>query len=140
MPDYSTAPRSRAMIGKWSVERYVELLRNWVIGIAVILVVLVLDQKPQGLVVLIEALFMLLVGWLVRRAQGGRVESLTAGAMSGLALGLVISISRFVVVPKLYWAVNIIVETLLTGFVATWLAVVGHILTGFFPSSTPKTN
>ncbi len=136
MTDTQTLPPTRAMIGKWSVDRYVELIRKWVIGVVVVLAVLVLDQRPQGLVIGLEAVFVLFVGWLVRRQNGGRVEALTAGAMTGLALGLVASVSRLILFPKLYWVVNIIVETLLTGFAAALLAAAGAVAAGLFPSRT----
>lgn len=136
MSDPSTFAPTRAMIGKWSVERYIELIRKWVIGVAVVVAVLVLDQRPSGLVVGLEVVFMLFIGWLVRRRSGGRTEALTAGAMTGLALGLVASVSRFIIFPKLYWAMNVIVETLLTGFAAALLATAGAVAAGLFLSRT----
>ncbi|MBI5467026.1 MAG: hypothetical protein HY975_02315 [Candidatus Kerfeldbacteria bacterium] len=138
MSETPTFTPTRAMIGRWSVDRYVSTIRNWVIGAAVVIVVLVLDQKAQVVVVALEALFFLFIGALMRSRGGGRVEVLTAGAMSGLALGLVASVGRLIVYLSLYWVFNLIVETLLTGFLAALIAIIGSTLASFLPKTFIK--
>jgi hypothetical protein len=123
MPDQSLLHQNRAMIGKWSIDRYMDLIRWWVAGAAVIIIILVLLDERQEYVLLIEALACLISGWRVAQVGGGKTESITAGVLIGLGLGAAASVSRFILAPQLGWAINIVRETLLTALIAALVTV-----------------
>ena len=115
--------QNRAMIGKWSVDRYKGLTHWWVTGGAVIIILLVLLGERQEFVLLVETAVCLVIGWRVAKANGGKTESITAGALIGLGLGAAASVSRFILTPQLGWAINIVRETLLTALIAALVTV-----------------
>lgn len=119
---------SRAAVGAWSVDRYVRLLRPWLWPTALGSILLVNFGYHQLIVTSLQVLTCAWVGRLVSRRGGRRVEALTAGAMSGLTLGLASGISRFIVTPSGYWLVNILFETLLFGILGAMISVAVHSL------------
>lgn len=129
MSDRQMLPPTRAMIGKWSVDRYVTLLRRWAIVTALLVALLTLTSQSRAITVGIEILAVVLIGWMVTRRDGGKTESVTAGAFFGIMLGLASSMSRFVLQPTIASASMIIVETILSAVVATLIAVSAGLLT-----------
>ncbi len=134
MDEHQTRPPTRAMIGKWSVDRYVSLIRRWTIGAAGAVMLLVLARPTRWLVVGLELLIVIGIGWLVARRDGGKVESLTAGAFVGVALGLATAVGRFILTPTLTNGLAIIIETVFTMIIAALVAV----STGLIISLTRK--
>lgn len=123
MQETPAPPQARAMIGKWSVERYIGLVRRWTLIAGAVVMLGVLTGQPRELVLLCEFIAVAAVGWLVAKRGGGKVESLSAGAMMGAALGLVASVSRYIHGPTLGTAMNVIIETILTTVVAPFITV-----------------
>ena len=123
MSDIQTLPPTRAMIGRWGVDRYVSLLRKWSVVASVIAIILVLSQQPRSIVIGWEIIVTAAAGWLVARRQGGKIESLAAGAFVGVSLGAVVSLSRFVLNPNLANGLLIMIETVLTAVVAALITV-----------------
>lgn len=116
-------PSDRAMIGKWSVDRYLTLIRPWALIAGLVVIAGALTSQPRELVMLWEVLVIGGFGWLVAKHDGGKVEALTTGAMVGAVLGIAASVGGYVHVPSLSTGLNIIVETILTTAVAPFLAV-----------------
>ncbi|MEK7538114.1 MAG: hypothetical protein AAB619_04055 [Patescibacteria group bacterium] len=123
MTDTQTLPPTRAMIGKWSVDRYVGLIRRWMIGAMLLVALLVLAQQRRELIVAVEALAVIGLAWLVARRDGGKVESLTTGVFAGIGLGLAASVSKYILNPTITNGLLIIVETVLTTVLAALAAV-----------------
>ncbi|GEM_PF-7016341 len=122
--DESFTPQAaRSAVGRWSVDRYVSLIRPWVIVAGLIAILLVLFQANRVLVTLIQVAACVWVGSLVQRRRGQRIEALTAGAMTGLALGLMTGLARFALEPTGYWLINILFETILFGLVGAILSL-----------------
>lgn len=121
MSELPTGIPTRSAVGRWSVDRYVRLLRPWVSvgGLAVIW--LVLFRWHQLLVVMVQIGICAWLGVIVARRGGQRIEALAAGAIAGVALGAVAGISRFVLTPNPFWFVNIFFETLLFGAIGTMI-------------------
>jgi hypothetical protein len=128
MSDVRSLPPTKAMIGKWSVDRYVSLIRRWSFIAALIILVLVLSQQTRWLVVAAEIFFICLIGWFVRRREGGKIEGLAAGAFIGVTLGLVASIGRYAVNPTLANGILILIETILTTALSAVLATTTILL------------
>lgn len=114
----SGLPPARAMIGRWSVDRYIQFVRWWVVGSGLVLLLMVLRQVDQAWVALVELAVCGLTGLRVKRHGGGRLEALMAGAFLGFGLGLIVSLGRFALRPGFVWLMNIIVETALTAVIA----------------------
>jgi len=109
------------MIGKWSVDRYVSLIRRWSVVAAILILILVLGRQASWLVAVTEIVIVCLIGWMVQRRGGGKTESLTAGSFMGVMLGLIASIGRYAVHPTLANGILILVETVLTTVLAAIL-------------------
>lgn len=118
---FPTIP-SRSVVGGWSVDRYVRLLRPWVMVAGLGAIALVLFRVQQGVITGLQVATCVVVGLLVARRGGRRVEAVAAGAMTGAALGMMTSVSRFVLAPSLYWLVNILFETLLFGLIGAMIS------------------
>lgn len=114
---------SRSAVGGWSVDRYVRLLRPWVVLAGLGTILLVIFQLHQVWVSSLQFLTYAWVGWLITRRGGRRIEALAAGAMTGLSLGSTASICRFVLTPSAYWLINILFETLLFGFLGAMISL-----------------
>ncbi len=128
MSEQSTLPPTKAMIGKWSVDRYIALIRRWVIGSAILIILLVLTSQPRLFVTIVEVLIIIGVSWLVVQQGGGKVESLAAGAFVGVAFGIASSVSHVILVPTLANSLGIIIETLITTVVSMVLSVCVNLL------------
>lgn len=120
---FTPPPSARAAVGRWSVDRYVRLIRPPVVIIGVFVVILVLFRVHQVAVTVIQASACVWVGLMVHRRGGQRIEAITAGAMIGLALGSMTGFSRFILEPSGYWFVNILFETIIFGLVGAILAL-----------------
>lgn len=129
MNEMSTLPPTRAMIGKWSVDRYVGLLRRWLLVSAVIVLAMSVMGWARTWTIIVELVVTILIGAFVARRGGGKFETLIAGAMTGLTLGLAASLGRYIHHPVLSTGLNIIVETMLTAVLATCIAVSAGIMT-----------
>lgn len=116
-------PPTRAMIGRWGVDRYVTLLRRWSLIASVIVAVLVLSRQPSSVVIGWEVIVIVAVGWLVAKRDGGKIESLAAGAFVGVSLGAVVSLTRYVLNPVLANGLLIIIETVVTTLLASLVTV-----------------
>lgn len=114
---------ARSAVGRWSVDRYISLVRPWVIGIGLAVIVLVLFRINQPVITLLEAMAGIGVGVMVNRRRGQRVEALTAGAITGLSLGVASGLSRFILEPTGYWFINILFETIIFGLVGAILSL-----------------
>lgn len=112
----------RSMVGRWSVDRYISLIRPWVIISGIIAVLLVLFRLNQIIVTVLQAVTCAWVGILVSRRHGQRIEAITAGAMAGLCLGLMTGLSRFILDPTGLWFINILFETIIFGLVGAMLS------------------
>ncbi len=128
---------TRSAVGRWSVDRYVQLLRPGVSAGGLAVILLVLWQWSQLLVVAVQVGVCAWLGVVVARRQGQRIEALAAGAIAGVALGAVAGISRFVLTPNAYWFMNIIFETLLFGAIGAMICA--SVLT-FIQSRTKLLN
>jgi hypothetical protein len=128
MSDVGSLPPTKAMIGKWSVDRYVSLIRRWSFIAALIILVLVLGRQARWVVVTVEIIIVCFIGWIVQRRDGGKIEGLAAGAFVGVTLGLVASIGRYAVNPTLANGILIIIETVLTTVLAAILATATVLL------------
>lgn len=124
----------RSAVGRWSVDRYVGLIRPTIIIAGAGTVLLVLFRIDQVAVTLIEVGACLWIGLMVSRRGGHRVEALTAGAMTGLALGFMTGLSRFALEPTGYWLINILFETIVFGLVGAILSL------GALTARRPKKN
>lgn len=129
MSDTQSLPPTKAMIGKWSVDRYVALIRRWAIGSALLTALVTLAALNRALVVMLEILTVVIIGWIVARRGGGKVESLTSGAFVGIILGLASSVSRFILHPTVTSASMIVVETVLSTIIATLVAMSAGLIT-----------
>ncbi len=129
---------SRAMIGGWNTDQYIHVLRLPIIVVTVVILAAVLTGLSQTLVIILEALSAVWMGWLVQRSHGRRVESLTAGALSGLGMGLAASLARFMLAPSAGTIFGGVSETLLTAIVISLLTVSANILLSLFANK--KTN
>lgn len=128
MQDARSLPPTKAMIGKWSVDRYVSLIRRWSIISALIILVLVLGHQPRTVVVPVEVIMICSIGWLVYRRDGGKIESLAAGSFIGVVLGMTAAVGRYAVNPTLANGILIIIETVLTTVLAALLATTTVLL------------
>ena len=128
MSDERLLPPTKAMIGKWSVDRYVSLIRRWSIIAALIILVLVFGRQPRSVVLVGEIAIVGWIAWLIYRRDGGKIESLAAGSFIGVVLGLTASIGRYAVNPTLANGVLIIIETVLTTVLAAVLATAMMLL------------
>lgn len=132
-----TLPPSQAYIGQWSVDRYTQLIRWKVIMAAMVAAALIVFHVPPAVTMLGEVLFFMWIGERVSQARGDRVEGLTAGAMAGLGVGVVVTIAKLAIHPSAILGLNIIVETVLTGVVGSLLAASATIIkTKILPSRT----
>lgn len=129
MSEMSTLPPTRAMIGKWSVDRYVGLLRRWILLSAAPILLLSLYGMSRTWTILIEAGIVGYIGSLVTQRGGGKTESITAGAFVGVALGLVDSFGRYIHHPTVATGLTIIIETVVTAILATIVAVSAALIT-----------
>ena len=114
MDQLSSLPPTNATIGRWSVDRYINILR-WpvIIGLAAALglALLRLNQNWQmaaWVIVLIS------VSWQIKRQGGQNIEALTAGAVTGAALGLGSSVGQMIDSPTMLALANIVSDTALT--------------------------
>lgn len=128
MSDGQTLPPTKAMIGKWSVDRYVSLIRRWsYIGAAIVLIA-VLGRQARFVVVIIDLIFISWVGWLIQRRDGGKIEALAGGSFIGIVLGLTASMARFVMHPTLGTGLLVIIESLATTVAAALICVCASII------------
>lgn len=117
-----------AMIGRWTTDQYLRLNRWWfVIGVAVIIATSPLGILP-GSSLSWNALVFFLVGVMVARQHGGKTESLTSGALVGLALGFSSAVITIFFHPSAVAVVNIVAETLVTGLVAALIATCATLI------------
>lgn len=114
---------TRAMIGRWGVDRYVSLLRRWSLIASIIVALLVLSRQPRSVVIGWELLITIAVGWLVSKRDGGKIESLAAGAFVGVSLGTTVSVTRFVMNPVLVNGLMVLIETVMTTILASVVTV-----------------
>jgi len=124
----SMAIPSRAMIGRWTVDQYLRFSRWWIVGgVAVVVLTTIVHIIPGNPLPWNAAVFFLL-GVMVNRQRGSKTESLTAGALAGLAIGFVSAVVALVLDFSFVAVVNIVAETLLTGLIAALVATVGLLL------------
>ena len=123
MDQPQTLPATRAMIGRWSVDRYTTLIKWWLVAGLVVSVGLTIWGEGRWPVIIAEIAITIIVGWLTATAGGGKTEGLAAGAMIGLPLGFGISLTKFIMTPTIYYGANMVVETMLTGFLGALLCV-----------------
>ena len=119
---------SRASIGAWTVDRYVDLLRWPLVG-GIVAIILVLAWWSNTVIVTgLTAALLVFIGFRVGVRGGRRLESLAAGCIAGLILGFTSALKKFMATPELLWAINIISETLLAALVGALLSLAGTIL------------
>lgn len=128
MSDLQSLPPTRAMIGRWGVDRYVGLLRRWSLLAAGVAVLLVFSKQSRSIAIGWEVLVTIAVGWLVTKRDGGKIESLAAGAFVGVSLGLATSVSRYIMNPTLANGLLILIETALTTVIASLMTVTTVLL------------
>ncbi len=128
MLDAHSLPPTKAMIGKWSVDRYVSLIRRWTFIAACIVLGLVLSHQARSIVMAMEIITVCWIGWIVFRREGAKIEGLTAGAYVGVSLGFTASVSRYIVTPTLANGILIIIETILTTVLAAILTTATVLL------------
>lgn len=122
MPEPNDLQPSQAMIGNWSLHRYLQLLRWPTVTAAILVLGLTVLRIPSTGVLGVTLLDLLVAGWLVYRQHGRRTEALTAGAIVGLALGAATSIASFILKPGALSAINVIGQTIMTAAVGSLLA------------------
>lgn len=127
------------MIGKWSVDRYLQLIRRWVILSGTAVLFLGLIGWSRTVPITLEAITLILIGWMVVRGGGGKLEAVTAGVVAGAMLGFASSIGRFVHHPTIGSGLNLIIETFLTAFLATLLTVSAGLITTLIHQQKTKT-
>lgn len=117
MAELPTPVPRRAMIGRWNVDQYIDLLR-WpmIIGGGLILI-LGLTQRPVGAIMLAEIAGLAWTAWIVRQHHGQLSEALASGVTLGLSFGLAYSLGRFSAQPNFQTAISIVWQTLVTGIV-----------------------
>lgn len=123
MSDLQSLPPTRAMIGRWGIDRYIGLLRRWSLIASAIAVALVLSKQAQTIVIGWELLVTVAVGWLVTKRDGGKIESLAAGAFVGVSLGVAVSVTRYILNPILANGLMILIETVITTTLASLVTV-----------------
>ena len=128
MSDDRSLPPTKAMIGKWSVDRYVSLIRRWSFIAAAVVLIFVLGRQARMLIVFFEILMVGWIGWLVYRRDGGKIEGLAAGSFIGVTLGITASVGRYAVNPTLANGILIIIETVVTTMLAALIATTTVIL------------
>lgn len=128
MDEIAGLPSSRASIGRWSVDRYIDLIR-WptLAGMAIFFVMRYFEQSAS-LILGLEALVCVAIGFLVVRRGGHAIEGLTAGILAGLGLGFATALAQVVLTPQPIWFVNLISEPMLTGLAGGLLAVSAMIV------------
>ena len=120
-------PPSGAMIGRWSVDRYSDVLRWKFLGGAIGLLVITLLRFASPLIFLGQLVLFIVVAWELSRRNVGRIETLTAGAISGVVAAIAIGLGFFIINPTFATVLNIfprIVFTALAGALLTtsaWL-------------------
>lgn len=129
MSELTTLPPTRAMIGKWSVDRYVELIRRWTLVGSVLVMFGGLIGLVRTWTIPVEVLLAIFIGVRVARRGGGKTESLMAGAFVGISLGLASSLGRFLHHPTLASGLMIIIETAVTVALALLVTVSASLLT-----------
>lgn len=122
---------SRAMIGRWNVDQYIDLLSRPVIIFSAVALTAALIQQPQSVIIVINFFGIGWIGGLVKRHSGRPVESLTSGAVIGLAMGLAASLGTFIVHPTLLDAIQGVSATLLTGLIGSLLTASIVLLLSF---------
>ncbi len=131
MTELPVPAHSRAMIGRWNVDQYLDLLTKPLIVFSALTLVAALLQQSSGVIVAIEAFA---IGWTTRKIwqhNGRRVESLTGGVVLGLGMGLGSSLGTFIVHPTLIDAIRGVSTTLLTGLIVGLMTVSLNILLSF---------
>ena len=116
------------MIGKWSVDRYMALIRRWMYVGGGMVAILTLTSQARWMTIVVEAVILLAIGWIVVQRSGGKTESLAAGAFVGIFLGLASSLCHYIVAPNVANGISIIIETLVTGLAAPLVAVTGTLI------------
>jgi len=126
-PQIAAQP-SHAMIGRWTVDQYVRFSRWWIVEGAVIVVATTAVHVLPGTSLPWNLAVFFVAGAVVARQRGEKTESLAAGAMVGLAVGFVSAGMSLALDPSVIGVVNIVAETLMTGFIAALVATVGLLL------------
>jgi hypothetical protein len=129
MSDMHELPPTKAMIGRWEVDRYVSLLRRWSLLAALVAAALTLLAQPRALVIGWEIVVATAIGWLIARRNGGKIESLAGGAFIGISLGIVVPLCRFVLSPTLANGVLILIEGALTTIIAALVVTASAMIT-----------
>jgi len=125
----SRLPSSRATIGAWTVERYQRILAPYLI-LTPVFFLATLFKLSNLLLVSAEIVAFIIVGMIAVRRRAGRSEVLVIGVVSGILIGVAVSLGRWFADPSVTWGVNVVAETLVTGIVGALLATVGSILFG----------
>lgn len=128
MPDVGSMPPTQAMIGKWSVDRYMGLIRRWVLGAGLLVLLLMLGRQSRVLAGGLEIITLIGTGWLVVRRDGGKIEGLAAGTFTGSTLGLAVAIGRWLAGPTLTNGLLIIAEPVITAILGALLCVSAILL------------
>lgn len=129
MNELSTLPPTRAMIGKWSVDRYVGLIRRWTLTAAILVMFGGLVGLVRTWTITFELLLVAALGVRVARQGGGKTESIMVGVFVGLTLGLASSLGRFLRHPNLANGVMIIIETAITAVLSLLISVSAALIT-----------
>lgn len=129
MSESQALPPTRAMIGKWTVDRYVGLLRRWVLLAAIPILFITIFGWTRTWSTLIDIVVVVSTASLIVRRGGGKTETITAGVFVGVILGLVASIGRYIHHPTVTTGPNIIIETILTTVLAMIVAISAGLIT-----------
>jgi hypothetical protein len=126
MADHSIPP-ARSTIGEWTVDRYQRLLTGQLI-VTPIMLLMTAARLPTWLVVPLEIIWFIWLGWQVASRRGHRVESLVAGVMAGIATGLGTAVGRWFANEAALYGLNVLAETLLTGLVGALVVTMAMLI------------
>lgn len=99
------------------------MLRWPVLVSMAVLIGLVLRQTQQNIIVLVELLTIIALGWLASNRRAQPVEGLTVGALAGLGLGFAIAVAKLIHAPSFPAAANLVAESMWTGIFGSLIAV-----------------
>ncbi|MFH0952323.1 MAG: hypothetical protein V1838_04000 [Patescibacteria group bacterium] len=86
-------------------------------------------QQVMLYVIFVDIIYFIFLSWLiVKRLKGNQVQAATMGTISGLALGLMVSIFKLIYFWKVYLFFNIITETLITGLVGLLIGAASYLV------------
>ncbi len=118
----------RAMIGGWSVDRYVRLLQ-WPVGLSMLgLGFLAWQPQPTALILGLTAGLVLALAWRAFQRGAKLIECLTVGMLTGIGIGFAVGLGALIAQPQWTLVASLVAGTLWTGIAAGLISLSAGLL------------